>query len=144
MAKPARKTKDLFDGAAVLDMTREIRWNQTQQRFELKAWQPGPSGRSQAVFVPYVPRHIKPFKASKALPVDHRRQLSLSRLTRRARYASRLPEHKRNTADRMDIAAWNITWRCIKRSRPGFAALLQDPNVKCIIETFNAELMLDV
>jgi len=68
----------------------------------------------------------------------------ITRLVRRARYVETLPDHKRTTNDRMDMVAWNLTWRCLKRSRPAMAKLLSDPNVIAFVKAFNAEISFEL
>lgn len=72
------------------------------------------------------------------------KMLNISTLVRRAHYASSLDEDKRKTNERMDIAAWNLTWRCLKRSNPALASLISDPNVKEIMGAFNGELKIEL
>ncbi len=70
--------------------------------------------------------------------------LYLSKLISRARYVESLPLSKRSTNDRMEIAAWNITWRCFKRTRPGLAKMLQDPDFKAFVKAFNADISIEI
>ena len=73
-----------------------------------------------------------------------KKQLNLSSLIRRARFAAAIPLERRSTNDRIDMAVWNLTWRCLKRSRPSLAELIQDPFVKEMTEVFNAEIKIEL
>lgn len=78
------------------------------------------------------------------ISVKPKKQLNLSSLIRRARYAESIPHEVRSTNERMDMVAWNLTWRCLKRSRPALAELIQDPFVKDMIKAFDAELKIEL
>lgn len=41
-----------------------------------------------------------------------------------------------------DIAAYNLVWRCIKRSRPKIVELLQDPVLQDLVKTFGGQICI--
>ena len=72
--------------------------------------------------------------------------LNLTSISKCAQAAKQQFEHATPTRQQqlvLDIQAWNFTWRCIKRSRPALAALLQDEQVKAICAACDGQIMIE-
>ncbi len=67
--------------------------------------------------------------------VAREQMINLTALSKSARREKPRPD---------DVAVYNLAWRCIKRNNPALAQLLEDPFLKELVCTFNAEIMVPV
>ena len=118
----------------------QVRWNYKETRLEQRA-----DVNGKAKWVPFINRpDISGLRTSIYRPVPMLNLTSISGCAKKAKqnFDKASPDRKKALA--LDIHAWNLTWRCIKRSRPALAELLQDENVTAICKAFDAEIEIEV
>lgn len=137
MADTRSQTVDFVGRQPKITLTDEIRWSKAKQCLLRKAWQ-----SHQLIWLPFEsPPDLTGLRVSR----DKRTpKLYLGVIADTARQASAVPEQKRTTEQRMAVAAWNITWHCIKRRRPALAEFLQSDFVRAMRDTFNATIQIDL
>lgn len=137
MAQASSHAADLFGKWPKSTITDEVRWSRTQHCLLRKGWQAG-----QLVWIPFEPpANPAPFRTRRA---GIRQMLSVSTIADKARQASAVPEARRTGTHRMEIAVWNLTWRCFKSNYPALADMLSSDFVAQAKATFNASIEIDL
>ncbi len=114
-----------------------VRWNPERLRLEIRV---SGEGEKRWAPLPSLP------DISGVEIVDSARQtglLNISRIARRARSAqTKLKRFPGNVDLLMEVHAWNLVWRCLKRSRPAMASLLQSEGLRNIVDEFDGEVFV--